>query len=143
MKQRYNLPDTDPDGFNELLKLETFMEKIEWIAPYKYLIKIRASQLNKCAYCLNMHSKEALENGETANRIILLNAWKEATVFGEKEKIVLEFTEHFTLVSQAEFNEGLFQQASDHFDNKQVAQLVMAIGMINLWNRIVICSGIK
>jgi len=143
MEQRYNLPDTDPEGFNELLKLETFMEKIEWLNPYKYLIKLRASQLNKCAYCLNMHSKEALQKGETINRIILLNAWKEATVFDEKEKIVLEFTEHFTLVSLTRFNDDLFQQASAHFNDKQIAQLVMAIGMINLWNRIVICSGIK
>ncbi|WP_156307597.1 carboxymuconolactone decarboxylase family protein [Sphingobacterium endophyticum] len=142
MKQQYYLPVTDPEGFNKLLELEDFMEKVEWLTPYKYLIKIRASQLNKCAYCLNMHSNEALEKGENAKRLILLDAWKDATVFDEKEKIILDFTENFTLANQAGFNDDLFQQASAHFDNKQLAQLAMAIGMINLWNRVVLCSGI-
>lgn len=142
MKQHYYLPVTDPEGFNKLLELEDFMEKNEWLTPYKYLIKIRASQLNMCAYCLNMHSKEALEKGENTKRITLLNAWKEATVFDEKEKIILDFTENFTIVNQAGFNDKLFQQASAHFDNKQLAQLAMAIGIINLWNRVVLCSGI-
>ena len=142
MKQHYYLPVTDPEGFNKLLELEDFMEKIEWLTPYKYLIKIRASQLNKCAYCLNMHSKEALEKGENAKRLTLLNAWKEATAFDEKEKIILDFTQKFTIVNQAGLNDKLFQQASAHFDNKQLAQLAMAIGIINLWNRVVLCSGI-
>lgn len=143
MKQRYNLPDTDSEGFSELLKLESFMDKIEWLIPYRYLIKVRASLLNKCAYCLNMHSKEALEKGVSSEKLNTLKDWKHSVIFDELEKTILKFTDHFTLVSQHEFDEELFQKGRKYFDNKQIAQIVMAIGMINLWNRVVISSGIE
>lgn len=90
-----------------------------------------------------MHSKEALEKGVSSEKLNTLKDWKHSVIFDELEKTILEFTDHFTLVSQHEFDEELFQKGRKYFDNKQIAQLVMAIGMINLWNRVVISSGIE
>ncbi len=143
MEKRYNLPETDPEGFNELLKLEAFCQKNTWMKSLAHLIKVRASQINKCVYCINMHTNEALKAGETLQRIVLLPAWQEAPVFTEQERVVLEMTESMTLISQAGFPEALYAKAKTFFTDKEIAQLALAIGLINLWNRVVLCSGNK
>lgn len=141
MQTRYNLPETDPEGFNELLKLESFCQKNIWMKSLAHLIKIRASQINKCVYCIHMHANEAIKAGETLQRIVLLPAWQEAPVFTEQERVVLEMTESITLISQSGFSEALYTKAKTFFTDKEIAQIAMAIGLINLWNRVVISSG--
>src|SRR5688572_30344010 len=133
MKTRYNLPETDPRGFSELLKLDSYCSTFESLKPFLHLIKIRASQLNQCAYCINMHTHEAIKGGETPMRIVLLNAWKDASIFTDKEKIVLEITESVTLISELGFADALYEKALAYFSDKEIAQISITIGIINLW----------
>lgn len=106
---------------------------------YFELIKIRATQLNGCAFCLNMHTVDAMKNGETAQRIFLLDAWRDSDLFTEKEQIVLELTEAITYIEH--FNDDLYERAHQHFTEQEYALLLVAIAQINLWNRLNI--GIK
>ncbi|HMR84951.1 MAG TPA: carboxymuconolactone decarboxylase family protein [Niabella sp.] len=139
--KRYNIEKSDPEGFMALLQLESFMKSIQWMEPFALLIKIRASQLNQCTFCINLHTKEAVAAGETDKRIALLNTWKRAPAFNDKEKVVLALTEALTLTIP-HVSDDLYQEAAAYFDDTKIAQLAMAIGMINLWNRVVIASGI-
>jgi AhpD family alkylhydroperoxidase len=141
MSKRYQLPKTDPEGFKELLQLESYFEKIHWMRPILHLVKIRASQINQCAYCINMHVNKAMADGETWKRIVLLNAWPEAACFSDREKVVLEMTDSLTLIHQTGFGNALYEKAKAFFTDQEIAQLSMAIGLINLWNRVVITSG--
>jgi len=105
------------------------------------LIKIRASQINKCAFCLNMHTVDALKIGETPQRIFLLNAWHETDLFSEKEKLVLELTERVTKLSeQSDFSE-LRERISKHFSDTEFTYLLLLINQINLWNRLSVTTG--
>lgn len=106
---------------------------------YFELIKIRATQLNGCAFCLNMHTVDAMKNGETAQRIFLLDAWRDSDLFTEKEQIVLELTEAITYIEN--FSDDLYERAHEHFNEQEYALLLVAIAQINLWNRLNI--GIK
>lgn len=139
---RYNLPEIDPEGFKELLQLESYLESINWIKPYVLLIKIRASQINNCAYCLKMHTSEAIESGETMKRISLLSKWRLERIFSEQEKLILKITEAVTFISNNGLTNSLYRELETHFTTKQISQIVFAIGLINLWNRVVIASGI-
>lgn len=139
--KRYNIEKTDPQSFTALLRLEDFLKSITWMEPFVPLIKIRASQLNQCAFCINMHTNEAIANGESISRIALLNAWKHATVFNDKEKAVLALTDALT-ITVPYVDDELYHQLASYFDEKEISQMAMAIGMINFWNRVVITSGI-
>lgn len=105
------------------------------------LIKIRASQINGCAYCLNMHTIDALKLGETNQRIFLLNAWQETDLFTEKEKLVLELTEKLTLVHDNHIDDDFYQRLSKYFSNEDFAYMVAMISQINFWNRISISAN--
>lgn len=105
------------------------------------LIKIRASQINGCAYCLNMHTIDALKLGETNQRIFLLNAWQETDLFSEKEKLVLELTEKLTLVHDNHIDDDFYQRLSKYFSNEDFAYMVAMISQINFWNRISISAN--
>lgn len=105
------------------------------------LIKIRASQINGCAYCLNMHTIDALKLGETNQRIFLLNAWQETELFTEKEKLVLELTEKLTLVHDNHIDDDFYQRLSKHFSHEDFAYMVALISQINFWNRISISAN--
>lgn len=107
----------------------------------KELIKIRASQINSCAFCLNMHTKDALKYGETPQRIFLLNAWREAKeLFTEEEQIILQITEEVTLISQKGLSEETYQKAKEIFNESELADIIMAAVVINMWNRIAIST---
>ncbi|MGE4515132.1 MAG: carboxymuconolactone decarboxylase family protein, partial [Chryseobacterium sp.] len=122
-------------GMEESLK-NSFLTPIQ-----KELIKIRASQINSCAFCLNMHTKDALKYGETPQRIFLLNAWRDAKeLFTEEEQIILQITEEVTLISQKGLSEETYQKAKTFFDESQLADVIMAAVVINMWNRIAIST---
>lgn len=107
----------------------------------KELIKIRASQINSCAFCLNMHTKDALKYGETPQRIFLLNAWREAKeLFTEEEQIILQITEEVTMISQKGLSEETYQKAKEIFNESELADIIMAAVVINMWNRIAIST---
>jgi len=106
------------------------------------LVRIRASQLNHCAYCLNMHTVDARKGGESEARIYLLNAWEEAgDLYTEKEKAALRLTEAITVLSSHEYvSDEVYERAAKHFDDEELAQLIALIFTINSWNRIAVST---
>ena len=106
------------------------------------LIKIRASQINGCAFCIDMHTKDARLRGETEQRIYALNGWRETPFFTPEERAVLAFTEAVTLIATAHVSDALYEEVSQYFSAEQIANLLIAIITINAWNRIAIATRI-
>lgn len=102
------------------------------------LVKIRASQLNGCAYCLEMHTREARALGETEPRLHLLAAWRESPLYTERERAALAWTEAITLIAEAGAPDDVYAAARAHFSEEELVQLTLAIGVINTWNRLAI-----
>jgi len=108
--------------------------KIE--APLFELVKIRASQLNGCAYCLDMHTKDARRAGETEQRIYALNAWRETPFFTDRERAALEWTEALTRLTESHVSDDLYQRVSRQFSEPELVALTFAVVVINGWNRL-------
>ncbi len=102
------------------------------------LVKTRASQINGCAYCLDMHSKDARAAGETEQRLYVLSAWREASFYSERERAALEWTEAVTKIGEHGVSEDLFDRTRAHFNEKELVDLTMAVVTINSWNRLAI-----
>lgn len=100
------------------------------------LVKLRASQINGCAYCIDMHTKDALAAGETAQRLFLLDAWREAPFYTERERAALLWTEHLTLVAEKGAPDDVFDEVHAQFNDEELVNLTLAIVAINGWNRI-------
>jgi AhpD family alkylhydroperoxidase len=105
-----------------------------------HLIKVRASQINGCAYCIAMHTEQALRDGETAERLTMLDAWQEASIYTEKERAVLQWTEDLTRIAETRAPHESFDALKAHFSEDEVAWLTLAATMINNWNRVAISS---
>ena len=140
MENRIDIQKLEPKAFNAMFALEDYLQNSELSKKDFNLIKIRASQINGCAFCINMHASDALKQGETAQRIFVLNAWKETELFTEEEKSILAITEEVTLISQNGLSNETYEQAEKLFDGNQIAQIIMAVVTINAWNRIVIST---
>lgn len=137
MSTRFNMATTDAAAYKALLGLEGYLQNISLNKIQKELIKIRTSQINGCAFCLDMHTKDAMKYGETPQRIFLLNAWRDAKeFFTEEEQVILEMTEEITLISQKGLTDDTYYKAKQVFDELTIAQIIMAIITINAWNRI-------
>lgn len=138
MQKRIKITQTEhPKAFKAMLALEAYLAQVSISKTLKDLIKIRASQINGCAFCIDMHTKEALANGERLQRTYLTGAWREATkFFTEEEQTVLAITEEITLIHQHGLSEDLYEKASNFFSEDQIAEIIMAIVTINAWNRI-------
>jgi AhpD family alkylhydroperoxidase len=102
------------------------------------LVKMRASQINSCAYCLDRHSKDARREGETEQRLYLLNAWHESPLYSERERAALAWTEALTLVAKTHAPDGAYDTVRRHFADKELVDRSTLIGLINLWNRLAI-----
>lgn len=102
------------------------------------LVKLRASQLNGCGYCIDMHSKDARTHGETEQRLYALSAWRETPFYTERERAALEWTENVTLISQSQVSDALYARMQQHFTDEELVNLTMAIVVINGWNRLAI-----
>ena len=136
MQSRLNMVKTQPSAYHAMLGLEKYLETTQLTTSQKDLIKIRASQINKCAYCINMHTRDARTHGETEQRIYLLNAWRETTLYTEEERTILALTEKITLISIEGVSDETYQKAANLFGDVLLAQLIMAIISINAWNRL-------
>lgn len=144
MSTRININNVAPQAYKAMMGLEMYLANVEISKSLKELIKIRASQLNNCAYCIDMHTKDALKNGETNQRIFLLSAWKEAkSFFTEEEQAVLVMTEEITMISQNGLSEEAYENASKFFSETQIAEIIMAIVTINAWNRIAVSTHLQ
>lgn len=140
MEQRMDMSKIDPEAYQAVLGLEKYLANTGIDKTLKELIKIRASQLNGCAFCLDMHTEDARKNGETEKRIYGLDAWRESPFYTEKERAALALTEAVTLVSETHVPDEVYHQAKEQFGEKQLAQILMAIATINVWNRIAITT---
>lgn len=140
MKSRLNIQKLEPKAYEAMYGLENFLANSELDKLYLELIKIRASQINGCAFCINMHTKDAMKLGETNQRIFLLNAWRETTLFTEEERVILAMTEEITNISQHGLSEETYQKALTLFSENYIAIIIIAITTINAWNRIAISS---
>lgn len=141
MQKRFNIKEVAPNALKAMVGLEIYASQSSVSKTNKELIKIRASQINGCAYCINIHTQDAIKNGETNQRIFLLNAWREAEgIFTEEEKIVLAITEEITLIHQNGLSDETYSNALQFFSEVQIADIITAIITINLWNRVVLST---
>ena len=140
MTKRISISDLEPEAYKAMLALEKYAAGTQVTPLLKELIKIRASQINQCAYCLDMHTEDAIMLGETPRRIYLLSAWKESPLFTNDEKAVLQLTEEVTLISQNGVTDETYHKVITYFGEKITAQLIMLIITINAWNRIAIST---
>ena len=144
MDKRTNINTVEPHAYKAMFALEGYLAQAEISKILKELIKIRASQINNCAYCLAMHTKDALKYGETAERLFILSAWHEAeSHFTEEERVALKMTEEITQISQHGLSDETYQKALKVFSEKQIAEIIMAIVTINAWNRIAISTQLQ
>jgi len=121
--------------------MEKYTKKSSIERKHRELIKIRASQINGCAYCINMHTADAKKMGETEQRLYCISAWRESTFYSDAEKVALELTEHITLIPEKRVPDELYERVRKHFDEKAYVDLVILINQINSWNRISIAMG--
>lgn len=142
MKPRIVIPKAAPEAYQAMLGLEKYIASTSLSPIHKELIKIRASQVNGCAYCINMHTADARKLGLSEQRIYLLSAWREADVYTEEEQAILALTEEVTLISN-HVSEEVYQNAARFFDEKYLAEIIMMIITINAWNRIGITTGLR
>jgi len=143
MKKRMNLAKVSPDAYKPMVALEKYVTAGLDMKTY-HLLKTRASQINGCHYCIDMHTKEAMEDGETAQRLFLLDAWRETPeLYTEKEQAVLALTEAMTLISENDMSDELYEQVTQHFSEQEVVALSMAIIAINGWNRLAISFRVE
>lgn len=140
MGPRMDISKLYPAGFNAMLELDGTLKKSGIDKTLYELIKIRASQINGCAYCINMHTKEARAAGESEQRIYLLNAWREAPLYTEKERAALALTEAVTLLADTHVPDEVYHAARAVFAPEEIAIITMGIVVINAWNRIVVTS---
>jgi len=138
--QRIDLLALAPEAYEAMRAIEAYIRKSGLDRRLYELIKIRASQINGCIFCLNMHTREARALGETEQRIYGLSAWQEAPYYTEKERAALALTEAITLVAESRVPDEVFENARQHFDEKELAALIIGITNINGWNRWMVAS---
>jgi AhpD family alkylhydroperoxidase len=138
MKARLNYSEVAPNALKAMLELEKYVHGSGLERPLYELVKTRASQINGCAYCIDMHTKDARKAGETEQRLYGLNAWRETPFYTERERAALEWTEALTLISENEVSDELYETLSKYFSEEEKVALTMAIIAINGWNRLAI-----
>lgn len=136
MQARLNAFQAAPDLMKAVLALSEASKASSIEASVKELVKIRASQIHGCAFCLEMHAREARALGETEERIYLLSGWRESPLYNERERAALEWTESLTLLAETHASDAAYATAREHFNDRELTELTVAIGLINLWNRI-------
>lgn len=138
MKRRTDYRKTAPEGIAALRGLESYVRHCGLPRKLIELIKLRASQINGCAHCLDMHSKDARAAGETEQRLYLLAGWREAPFYDERERAALEWTEALTRIADGGVADGLYDRARRQFSEKELVDLTLAVIAINGWNRLAV-----
>lgn len=141
MAQRLPYSEIAPAGMDIMMEMERYTKTTAIERKIRELIKIRASQINGCAFCLNMHTTDARKMGETEQRLYCVSAWEECEFYTKAEKVALELTEHVTLIPTKRVPDELYQRVREHYDEKQYVDLILIINQINSWNRISIAMG--
>ncbi|MGE5219917.1 MAG: carboxymuconolactone decarboxylase family protein [Chloroflexota bacterium] len=138
MSPRIDFTKVTSGALQAMYGLEKYLAKSSIEQPLRALVKVRASQINGCAYCIDMHWKDARAAGETEQRLYGLAAWREAPYYGERERAALEWTEALTLIADNHVPDQLYEAMRRHFSEQELVDLTLAVVTINSWNRIVI-----
>lgn len=139
MQSRLDIQKVAPGAMHAMLALESYVRKSSQLGPSLLdLVRFRASQINGCAYCLDMHSKDARAHGETEQRLYALAAWRETPFFTDRERAALAWTEEITLIKDTHASDSAYAEARAAFTEEELVQLTLAIVTINGWNRLAI-----
>lgn len=136
--KRLDYNTTDPTAIKGLLELEKYVANSGLEVSLYELVKLRASQINGCAYCIDMHSKDARKAGESEQRLYALSAWRETSFYSHRERAALAWTEALTLISENNVGDALYEEVQKFFSEKEHLALSMAIVAINSWNRLAV-----
>jgi AhpD family alkylhydroperoxidase len=136
MKARIDLTRSNAKLLQSLLAIQTLIEAGGLDEKLLHLVQMRASQINGCAYCLDMHSKDARVAGETEQRLYSLEAWCETPFYSDRERAALEWTEAVTLVSATHVPDSVYEVVGAHFSEEEIKTLTLAVAMVNMWNRL-------
>ena len=136
MKSRLNPASVSPGAYHAMLGLERYIHESSIEPKLAHLLKMRASQINGCAYCLDMHSKDARALGETEQRLYGLDAWREAPYYSDRERAALEWVEALTLVTEGHVSDEVYARAREVFSERELVDLSMIAVAINGWNRL-------
>jgi AhpD family alkylhydroperoxidase len=137
-QQRLASRQISPDGYKALLGVENYVRQSGLEQRLIELVKMRASQINGCAYCLDMHSRDARRAGETEQRLYLLDAWHETSLYTPREQAALAWTDAVTRIADTHAPDDVYEGLRSHFSEKEIVDLTILVGMINLWNRLAI-----
>jgi len=130
--------EASPEGYASLRGVETYLQRCGLPARLIELVKMRASPINGCAFCLDRHSKDARKRGETEQRLYLLDGWHESPLYTPAERAALAWTEALTKVAETRAPDADFHALRQHFSDKEIVDLTILVGMINLWNRLAV-----
>jgi AhpD family alkylhydroperoxidase len=142
MNKRIRINQAEPAAYRALIAFDDYLTTTGLTQTHKDLIKIRASQINGCSYCIDLHTRDARKAGETEQRIYALNAWRETPFFTPEERAILALTEEVTFISD-HVKDSTYEGAARLFTEQYLAQIIMAIISINAWNRIGIATGMS
>ena len=136
MKERIKLNELNKEALTGMYAIEGYLAGCGLEASLLHLIKFRVSQINGCAYCLDMHSKDLRAAGESEQRLYLLSAWRESPSYTERERAALAWAESVTLVADTHIPDEVYEEARKQFNATELANLTLAVGAINTWNRL-------
>jgi AhpD family alkylhydroperoxidase len=142
MQTRLNYGKTAPGVYDAMEGLEKYLNQCGLEKPLLYLVQLRASQVNGCAYCLDMHWKDLRAIGENEQRLYSLDAWRECPYYTERERAALAWAEAVTLIAQEHVPDAVYDAARAHFSEKELSDLTLAVAAINAWNRLSIAGRI-
>jgi len=143
MENRININELEPKAYQAMPGLQAYLNSTELDVVLKELVKIRASQLNGCAYCIQMHAKDVRKLGETEDRVYALSAWKESPLFTDTERVVFSNTEEITEISNDGLSKEIYEKAISLLGERDLAQWIMYVVTINAWNRIAVSTKMK
>jgi AhpD family alkylhydroperoxidase len=138
MKPRLDYGRVAPGGYRALASLEAYLRESGLEHPLLHMVKLRASQINGCAYCIDMHWKDARAAGESEQRLYGLDAWRESPYYSDRERAALEWTEALTKVTDGHVPDAVYEAVRGSFTDKELADLTWAVAAINAWNRVAI-----
>lgn len=142
MQPRIDFLKAAPDAYKSMAGLESYVRKSGLETPLLELVRMRVSQINGCAYCLDMHSKDARAHGETEQRLYALNAWRETPFYSDRERAALAWAEALTNITDGHVPDAVFEEVRPHFNDKELTDLSIAIVAINGWNRLCISGRV-
>lgn len=140
MQQRIDFMKVAPGGYRAMAGLEQYLHQSSLETPLLHLVKLRASQVNGCAYCIDMHWKDLRAIGETEQRLYGLDAWRESPYYSDRERAALEWTEAVTLITQGHVEDAVYEEVRKQFSETELADLTIALATINAWNRLAIAA---